>query len=80
MEEEYCIEYNENPMLQDEVIEYKEVILEEEIHQIQKNKDSKRKEIVIVLPNEHRPVSEVEETNSQREEENFEKSVSAAPN
>jgi hypothetical protein len=37
-------------------------------------------EIVIVLPTKHPPASEVEETNSERNEENYEKRVSPAPN
>jgi hypothetical protein len=37
MEEEDCIKYNEKVMLQDEAIEYKEVMVKEEIHQIQKS-------------------------------------------
>jgi hypothetical protein len=54
-------------MFQDEneVIDYKKVMLEEETRQIQKPKDSKRNEILIVLPSEHSLDSEVEVINTQ---------------
>jgi hypothetical protein len=58
MNEETCLEYNEKAMMQ------------EEVHQLQKHKDTRRKEIVMVLPSEHPPASEVEEINSERNEEN----------
>jgi hypothetical protein len=60
MNEEYYPEYNEKAMIQEEVINYMEVMLEEEVHQVQKLKDARRKEIMIVLRIEHPPASEVE--------------------
>jgi hypothetical protein len=79
MNEEDCMEYNEKVMMQEEVIDYKEVMLEGEVHQIQKNKNSRRKEIIIVLPSERPSTSEMEETNSERNEENSEKRACQHP-
>jgi hypothetical protein len=78
MNEEDCLEYNEKVMMQKEGSDYRDVMLEK-VHSIQKSKDSKRKEIVIVLPSGHPPDSEAEEINSERNEENSEKRASPAP-
>jgi hypothetical protein len=45
MNEEDCLEYNEKVMMQEEIIDYKEVMLEEKNHQIQKPKDASRKKL-----------------------------------
>jgi hypothetical protein len=74
MEKENRNEFNEKLMLRDEVIDYNEVVLEEEMHQIQKPRNLRMNETVIILPSEHSPVSEVEVVNSENNDENSEKS------
>jgi hypothetical protein len=73
MKEKDRIKYDEKVVLQDEVMDCKEVMLEEEIYQIQKSKDSKISESVIVLPSERTSISEVEGANSENDNENAEK-------
>jgi hypothetical protein len=43
MNEEDLLKENEKVMMQEEFIDYKEVMLEEEVHQIQKPKDARRR-------------------------------------
>jgi hypothetical protein len=79
MNEDDCLKDNEKIMMREEVIDYKEVMLEE-VRQIQKPQRLKKKRSCNFFIERSPTALEVEQTNSERNEGNSEKMVSPGHN